>query len=115
VVNTGFESQARVPLGSWKRTCLMSRETDHTLRPPPNIQLEGACDSRARALLEAQCSGFYSRYMYENYYRANVSMDHFREIPAETVPRRCALGLRGVGDLATTDTICLLRNSGVIF
>jgi len=58
--------------GTWKRTCLMARSKDHTQRAPPDIRLEG----------------FYSPYMYENYYRANVSMDYFRTIPKETVDRR---------------------------
>lgn len=58
--------------GTWKRTCLMPRYRDHNEKPLPDIRLEG----------------FYSPYMYENYYRANVSMEYFRTIPKTTVDRR---------------------------
>jgi hypothetical protein len=58
--------------GSWKRTCLMARDKDASLRAPPVIRADG----------------FYSPYMYELYYRSNVDLDYFRTIPKESVDRR---------------------------
>jgi hypothetical protein len=63
--------------GSWKRTCLMAHDKDPTLRAPPVIRV----------------TGFHSPYLYELYYRSNVSLEHFRSVPKESVDRRFNLSV----------------------